>query len=182
MPAPDPDARAPKPYADQGARLKKAREDKGIEQADLARRVGVEPTSFWRYEVGERNPGRRRWDLIAKELGMPVHYFTHGIEPAKAMTPGEALECVEYKLGLEEPQKARLRALLKKYKHHRIDKDYLEAAAELVRYPNVSDETVHATAVTSSTHAHAKHGNVRKMRGPARESERAPKAAPRRSK
>lgn len=172
-----PDPRALRPYAEQGRRMREAREALDIDQADIARRVDVEPQTYWRYEAGERSPKRTRMERIARILGHEPEYFTRGVEPPKSLSRGDALAMIEDELGLTEAQKTRLRYLLAKYKHHRIDSDYLEAAADLVRFPGVADETVHATAVTVATAAQAEQTSARKLRTTKRESDM-PKSPP----
>jgi len=143
--------------------MREARESLDIDQAEMARRVDVEPQTYWRYEVGERSPKRTRMERIAGILGRAPEYFTRGEEPPKQLSRGQVLEMIEDELGLSEAQKARMRLLLGKFKHHRVDVDYLEAAADLVKYPDVTDETVHATAVTIATNAQARETSARKL-------------------
>jgi transcriptional regulator with XRE-family HTH domain len=153
----------PKPYAEQGKRLREAREALRIDQAEMARRVDVEPTTYWRYEVGERSPKPRRMERIAAILQKPPEFFTRGVEPPQTITRGEAMAMIEDELELTEAQKARLRHLLQKFRHHRLDVDYIEAAADLVRFPDITDESVHATAVTIATHAQASETDAKKL-------------------
>ena len=52
--------------------LKKLREDKSINQSELARKVGVNRTTICRIENGTRSPSLGVAYRIAKELDVPV--------------------------------------------------------------------------------------------------------------
>lgn len=152
-----------RPYEAQGKRMREAREACDIEQADLARRVDVEPGTYWRYEAGERSPGRKRMERISAILKRSTAYLYHGEPEVRALSRGEAFARIEDGLDLDEPAKARLRALLNRF-NHAITEDYLEAVADLVRQPGVSDATAHSSAVMIATDAIASRTSARKLR------------------
>ena len=66
-------------------RIRDLREFRGIEQATLARRVGVQPHTFWRYEAGQSRPRADVLDRIAVELGTTCEALLRGT--AKGMAP-----------------------------------------------------------------------------------------------
>jgi len=51
-----------------GQRIREAREDLGMQQTVLARRIGVAPNTIGRYESGERVPPVAMLERIAREL------------------------------------------------------------------------------------------------------------------
>ena len=68
-----------------GQRIREAREDLGMQQTVLARRVGVAPNTIGRYESGERVPPVAMLEKIAKELRTQPAEFLR--EPGKAGAP-----------------------------------------------------------------------------------------------
>ncbi len=61
-----------------GQRIREAREDLGMQQTVLARRVGVAPNTIGRYESGERVPPVAMLEKIAKELRTEPAEFLRG--------------------------------------------------------------------------------------------------------
>ena len=57
-------------------KLKKARRDAGLSQAELADRIGVTPRSLTDYECGRAVPRRAKIERMADELGVTVLYLT----------------------------------------------------------------------------------------------------------
>lgn len=51
-------------------RIRQAREAAGLNQSDLARRLGVKPQSVNQWERGKTRPGMRRLEKIASVLGV----------------------------------------------------------------------------------------------------------------
>ncbi len=162
-----PEKKTQTPYAAQGERLREARESNGIDQADLARRVGVEPGTYWRYEAGERSPSRKRMDAIVAIIGKTPDWFFKAVPAAPPpLTRGEAFQRIEDDLNLDESGKARVRALISKYKTHQLNDDYLEAVADIIRHPGISDSTAHSSAVMVATDASARRSSAKKLRKP----------------
>ncbi len=64
-----------------GARLKKAREAKGITQAALGTAIGVQGGSVWRYEDGEMLLGADKLVRAAIALGVTERWIMTGEEP-----------------------------------------------------------------------------------------------------
>ena len=60
-------------------KVKKAREDKGISQSELARRVGVNQRMISMMEDGYKAPGLMLAKSIAKELNVSLDYLV-GLE------------------------------------------------------------------------------------------------------
>ncbi|MBR5974060.1 MAG: helix-turn-helix transcriptional regulator [Clostridiales bacterium] len=58
------------------ARLKKAREGKGITMAEAARRLNLSKIGYCRYEYGERTPSTQTLEAIARCFGTSVAYLT----------------------------------------------------------------------------------------------------------
>ena len=63
------------PAAEFGQRLKEARLEAGLTLIDAARRAGVELTSVWRYEAGQREPMAHVIYALAKVYRKPVEWF-----------------------------------------------------------------------------------------------------------
>ena len=55
-----------------GKRIREARERADLKQAELARRVGVQPMSLYKIESGRSAPGRELLTRIATELGVSL--------------------------------------------------------------------------------------------------------------
>ena len=79
-----------------GERIKLAREDAGMTQADLARKVGLEhPQSVSRYERGETEVPPKRLRAIAEATGRPMSFFVAERLPAGSLAQGDLLEQAE---------------------------------------------------------------------------------------
>ena len=82
-------------------RMKKKREDKGLTQAELARRIGVGRDLYNKYERAGTQPSNETLVLLAKELDTTVDYLLTGGENAKPTDipppayDNEALELME---------------------------------------------------------------------------------------
>jgi DNA-binding XRE family transcriptional regulator len=61
-----------------GQRIKAVRERKAYGQAELARAVGITPTSMWAIEAGKHAPRPATLRKIAQVLGVPVEELTVG--------------------------------------------------------------------------------------------------------
>ena len=61
-----------------GTRIKELREQKAYGQAELARAVGITPTSMWAIEAGRHAPRPATLRKIADTLGVPVETLTVG--------------------------------------------------------------------------------------------------------
>jgi transcriptional regulator with XRE-family HTH domain len=59
-----------------GERIKEARERKAYGQAELARAIGITPTSLWAIEAGRHTPRPATLRKIADVLGVPVEELT----------------------------------------------------------------------------------------------------------
>jgi transcriptional regulator with XRE-family HTH domain len=55
-----------------GAKIKQARENAGLNQAELARKLGIKPVNISQWESGKTRPDVERLPALAKELGIPV--------------------------------------------------------------------------------------------------------------
>jgi len=62
-----------------GQRIRAARERKAYGQAEVARGVGITPTSLWAIEAGRHAPRPATLRKIAQFLGVPVEDLT--VEP-----------------------------------------------------------------------------------------------------
>jgi transcriptional regulator with XRE-family HTH domain len=63
-----------------GTRIKDLRELKAYGQAELAREVGITPTSMWAIEAGRHTPRPATLRKIAGVLGVPVESLTRPAE------------------------------------------------------------------------------------------------------
>jgi transcriptional regulator with XRE-family HTH domain len=61
-----------------GERIREARERKAYGQAELARAIGVTPTSLWAIESGRHAPRPATLRKIAQALGVPIEELTIG--------------------------------------------------------------------------------------------------------
>ena len=63
-----------------GQRIRSVRQEKGIDIADLAQRVGVTPESLGHIERGIRKPSLSTLILIADELDASLDYLTGRVQ------------------------------------------------------------------------------------------------------
>jgi transcriptional regulator with XRE-family HTH domain len=76
---------------DVGQRIREAREDLGMQQTVLARRVGVSRNTIGRYESGDRAPSLTMVEKIARELRTePAELLREPVPFAKAPDQGSA--------------------------------------------------------------------------------------------
>jgi len=74
-------------------RLKEAREMAGLSQSQVARRVGVEQSTYARYESGTRSPNPQLLSKIANVLGVSVDWLLGRSEsPTPPVAPHSGLE------------------------------------------------------------------------------------------
>jgi len=64
-----------KAYEQIGRKLQKAREDSGLSQEELARRLGCTQASLSNYELGKRRLYLAELQRIGQLLGKPITYF-----------------------------------------------------------------------------------------------------------
>jgi transcriptional regulator with XRE-family HTH domain len=64
-----------------GERIRELRERKAYGQAELARAVGLTPTSLWAIEAGRHAPRPATLRKIAEALGVPVEELTRPDDP-----------------------------------------------------------------------------------------------------
>ncbi|MCK9229696.1 MAG: helix-turn-helix domain-containing protein [Syntrophales bacterium] len=69
-----------KAYEEIGRKLQKAREEAGLSQDDLARKLGCTQASLSNYELGKRRLYLAELQRIGNLLGKPVTYFLEGSE------------------------------------------------------------------------------------------------------
>jgi phage repressor protein C with HTH and peptisase S24 domain len=60
------------------ARIKMAREKKGMKKADLARTLGIKPVNITTWESGETAPARERMPDVARALDVTVDWLLNG--------------------------------------------------------------------------------------------------------
>ena len=69
---------------DIGRRIRELREERGLSQDELARRLGVHPQSLWRYEHGERNLSASKIKEVATALNVePGELFENPLAKAR---------------------------------------------------------------------------------------------------
>jgi transcriptional regulator with XRE-family HTH domain len=67
-----------------GERIRARRAELGLQQAAVARAVGVQPQSLWRIEAGEvLNPGVELVRALAEQLSCSVDYLVTGASAPK---------------------------------------------------------------------------------------------------
>jgi transcriptional regulator with XRE-family HTH domain len=64
-----------------GGRIRELREARGIEQVELAQRVGTNARQLWRWEKGEQLIGTIYLARVASELGVSPHRILYGLPP-----------------------------------------------------------------------------------------------------
>jgi transcriptional regulator with XRE-family HTH domain len=74
-----------------GDRLRKAREDAGLSQTELATRMGVSRQTVSNAEVGAREPLPITMRAWAQETSVPVEWLAWGSRPEPDPRPGGAL-------------------------------------------------------------------------------------------
>lgn len=67
-------------YKEIGRKLQKAREEAGLSQEELARKLGCTQSSLSNYELGKRRIYSAELQRIGEILGKPVTYFLENIE------------------------------------------------------------------------------------------------------
>lgn len=64
-----------------GKRIRAAREAKGLEQQELAHKVGIKPVQMWKYEAGRvKRPSLETLHRIARELGVTIDGLLADVE------------------------------------------------------------------------------------------------------
>lgn len=69
-------------YREIGYRIAIAREEAGLNQKDLAERLGISQATLSNYEKGKRRVYLPQLQKIADELGRPLDYFLQPIDPS----------------------------------------------------------------------------------------------------
>jgi transcriptional regulator with XRE-family HTH domain len=69
-------------YREIGYRIQMAREELGLNQKDLAEKLGISQSSLSNYEKGKRRLYLADLQKIAQALEKPTDYFLQPIEPA----------------------------------------------------------------------------------------------------
>lgn len=64
-----------KPTRDFSARLRGARETKGMSQADLAEHAGLQPSAISHFEAGRRSPSFENLRTLADALGVTTDFL-----------------------------------------------------------------------------------------------------------
>lgn len=76
------------------AALKQVMTERGWEQVDVAKRIGVSQQTVSQWMNGRPPDTPWRWTEIESKLGLPLGYLTHhlGFVPAEGSTVAEAVE------------------------------------------------------------------------------------------
>jgi Zn-dependent peptidase ImmA (M78 family)/transcriptional regulator with XRE-family HTH domain len=69
-----------------GARLREARQVRGLQAAELSEMLGVSPQAVSNYEHDKKSPQPHTADLISQVLNFPAHFFTRPIAERQAGT------------------------------------------------------------------------------------------------
>lgn len=104
-------------YKEIGRKIQKAREEAGLNQEELAARIGLSQATLSNYELGKRRLYLAQLEAISRELGKPLQYFLEEndrlpdhsaqaghddpelkeiVELAKNLTSGEKKQVVNY--------------------------------------------------------------------------------------
>ena len=106
--------------------LKRAREQMGINQKQLAERLGVAPQSYNHYETGKREPDNEMLIRIANVLEVSTNYLLGVPDPPPPNQDDEFWD-----LRQEMVDKPEMRALFSLAKT--ADKETLEFAGEMIK-------------------------------------------------
>lgn len=100
-----------------GARLTRLREDAGLTQSGLARRIGSSQSAVSQLESGERKPSYEMIRQIAEALGVTPGYVVGG--EVESLAPHEEAHFRQYR-SLSEPARRELEdyAAYLRTKHH----------------------------------------------------------------
>lgn len=73
-------------YKEIGRKIQKAREEAGLNQEELAARIGLSQATLSNYELGKRRLYLAQLEAISRELGKPLQYFLeHGRKTVQAI-------------------------------------------------------------------------------------------------
>lgn len=78
-----------------GKRIAQARDQRGLNQSELARQLGLTPQSVQKWEAGETVPRSQKMQELSRILGVPVAYLMEGEgepPPPSAATVGSLIE------------------------------------------------------------------------------------------
>ena len=89
-------------YKKIGKKLQKAREEAGLSQKELARRLGCTQASLSNYELGKRRLYLAELQHLSEILGKPVTFFLEDIDEAEDAEPVDLNEIVKNDPYLEE--------------------------------------------------------------------------------
>lgn len=81
-------------YKDIGRKIQKAREEAGLNQEELAARIGLSQATLSNYELGKRRLYLAQLEAISRELGRPLQYF---------LLEGNDVECAPASVGSGRP-------------------------------------------------------------------------------
>lgn len=76
-------------YKDIGYRIQIAREEAGLNQKELSKKLGISQSTLSNYEKGKRRLYLAQLQQIADILGRPIEYFLQPIENHSLIPPAE---------------------------------------------------------------------------------------------
>lgn len=77
-------------YKEIGRKIQKAREEAGLNQEELATRLGLSQATLSNYELGKRRLYLAQLEAISRELGKPLQYFLEENGPPGEQHPPSA--------------------------------------------------------------------------------------------
>lgn len=80
---------------DFATRLRRARENRQLKQADLARRTGLQPSAISQFETGQREPSPENLRKLAAALETSTDYLLTGV-PESAFAGPQLRAVVKY--------------------------------------------------------------------------------------
>lgn len=72
-------------------RLRRAREYRGLNQAELAKKAGMQPSAVSHFETGTRKPSFDNLRILADTLDVTTDYFLGRVEEFKALAGADRL-------------------------------------------------------------------------------------------
>ncbi|QVW35342.1 helix-turn-helix transcriptional regulator [Geobacter sulfurreducens] len=79
-------------YTELGARIRSKREALGLNQRELAAKLGVQPPAITMYEHGKRSPSLELFFKLAQEIGSTTDYLLGATEQQDVIIDDETAE------------------------------------------------------------------------------------------
>jgi transcriptional regulator with XRE-family HTH domain len=144
-------AQQPMENAKVAARIRQAMEDRGIKQAELARAIGVGPTTMWKYLTGRLGVSRQLIP-IARALKVDPDWLAGAGDGEPQDEHTEVIESFIRDIGpgLRPPLTNEEAGYVRGWPHHRVTHGALLDAVQLARRGLTAEEAAHSVEVTEA--------------------------------